>query len=195
MTNWQYETRVFLNCEPISVIADITEATAKGYTKREQKETDLYCVGGNTDIAVRLRGNQLKMKGPVAAVDDLVDQMSDERASLPVDRDVVAQALGFPVDQKGKTLADADAVKAYMKKKGSKTSEVAKDMTKYESPNLEVEVSRYNIDGQLKWTICIAGSDAKKVRKAAEDFGVKKLIDDGIATKICEAEAVKQYGQ
>lgn len=196
MTNWQYECRVFMDSDPAAVREAVENSMKdEGLSKTLQKETDTYCVGGATDIAVRVRGNQVKMKGPVKAVDDLVDEMSDERAYLPVNRSVIADALGLPADKKDKSLPDLEAVKKYMKKKGSKTSTVEKDMTKYESSKLELEVSEVKIDGAQKWTICLASSDPKKVREAAEKYGIKDMVDKGEAVKLCYAEAVKQMGQ
>ena len=68
-------------------------------------------------------------------------------------------------------------------------------MTKYEGSGLEVEVSEVTIDGAQKWTVCIASGDAKQVREAAEKYGIKDMVDNSQATKLCYAEAVKQMGQ
>jgi hypothetical protein len=191
MTNWQYEYRAFMDADPTKVREAVEESMKdEGLTKRVQKETDTYCVGGATNIAVRVRKDEVKMKGPVKAVDDLVDEMYDGRATLPVDRKVIADALGLKADKHQKVLNNLDEVKEYMQKKGSKTSTVEKDMTKYEGANVEIEVSKVKIDGTEKYTICVAGWDPKKVREAVEKYGIK-----GLGQKMCYAEAVKQFGQ
>lgn len=191
MTAWKYEYRAFANADPADVRQKLEDAAKAGvFTRRTQTETDLYCVGGATEIAVRLRGSDLKMKGPVKAVDDLVDEMADSRASLPVDASVVADALGLAKEKEPRTLKSEEKVRKYMKEKGSKTSTVEKDMTKFESNELEVEVSAVKIDGAQAWTICVAGWDPKKVREAVEAYGIK-----GIGTKMHYAEAVRQMGQ
>jgi hypothetical protein len=191
MTNWQYEYRAFMDADPTSVREALDNAMkADGLAKKVQSETDTYCVGGATNIAVRIRGSDIKMKGPVKAVDDLVDEMSDERTSIPVDRTVLVNALGIKADKHPKTLNSLDEIKDYMKQKGSKTSEVVKEMTKYEGPNLEVEVSSVVIDGSQKWTVCVASHDPKLVRDAVEKYSIK-----GVGTKMCYAEAVKQMGK
>lgn len=194
MTAWKYEYRAFMDADPTAVRTAVEgDMKASGLVKKVQQETDLYCVGGATDIAVRLRGTDIKMKGPVQAVDDLVDEMSDERAYLPVEARVIAEALGLKKDKfwkKSGTLKTQQDVEEYMKEKGSKTSTVEKEMTKYEGPKLELEVSAVKIDGAQKWTICVAGCDPKQVREAVEKYGIK-----GVGTKMHYAEAVKQFGK
>ena len=198
MTNWKYETRFFLDADPADVRTKLEEAVKNGeFSRVEQKETDTYCVSGATDIAVRVRGSGVKMKGPEKAVDDFVDQMYDSRAWLPVSSSVVADKLGLPKDSQPTTLNTLDDVKQYMAGKGSKTSEVAKDMVKYVavSGSLEVEVTRVEIDGTTKYTVCVAGNDAKKVGKAAKEYGIRELASQGAAQKMHYAEAVKQFGK
>lgn len=190
MTKWQYEYRAFMDADPTAVRSALDSSmSADGLVKKVQQEKDLYCVAGATDIAVRLRGTEVKMKGPIKAVDDLVDEMYDARTSLPVDSNQLADELGLPADKKPQMLKREADITAYMKRKGAKTSTVEKDMVKYEGQDLEVEVSGVKIDGSQAYTICVASSDPAKIRAAIEKYGIK-----GLGTKMHYAEAVKQKG-
>jgi hypothetical protein len=191
MTAWKFEYRAFMDADPVDVRKKIDDQMpVDGLTKIVQNEQDMYCVAGATEIAVRVRGSDVKMKGPVKAVDDLVDEMSDERAYLPVNSDTIAAALGFKKEKDPKYLKTAEKLRVWMKEKGSKTSDVAKTMTKYTGKGVEIEVSQVVIDGDTKWTVCVASDDAKKVRAAVEFYGLK-----GLGKKMHYAEAVRQYGK
>ncbi|MFT4303566.1 MAG: hypothetical protein ACMXYG_03305 [Candidatus Woesearchaeota archaeon] len=189
MTKFEYEYRAFMDNDVPDIRATLDSAMkTDGLTKIVQTETDTYCVGGATDVAVRVREGQIKLKGPINAVDDLVDQYQDDRHSFPVNRQVIAEAVGIK-EKKDKKLYSLDELKDYMKEKGSKTSVVDKEMTKYTGPGIEVEVSRVVIDGTQRWTVCVAGHDVQKVRETVEKYGIK-----GVGTKMCYAEAVRQHG-
>jgi len=191
MTAWRFEYRAFMDNEPVAVVASIDAAmAAENLSRKTQVASDLYCVGGATDIAVRVRGTEVKMKGPEKAVDDLVDQMYDQRASLPCDASVIANALGLPKDKDARTLKTENEVRLYMKEKGSKTSVVEKQMTKWEGSRYEIEVSAVVIDAAKAWTICVASQDAATVRDVLQKYSIV-----GVGDKMHYAEAVKQRGQ
>lgn len=93
MTKWKYQTRIFSEEEPVEVTRRLGGKNSGLGTPKEQKENDTYFVG-NSDIAARVRGKEIKIKGPGKNVDPLVYEVRDERYDFPLAAAILEEALG-----------------------------------------------------------------------------------------------------
>jgi hypothetical protein len=167
MTNWKYQFRAFVTEDPTMLRESLR---ASGLPKREQEVTDTYVIG-TTDVSARVRDGQVKIKGPKTHVDTIVDEVLDERHYLPMNSDLVSNAIGTRCD--GTQLKSASDLTDYAsRRKDTLVTPVKKNSTKYEGTNLEVEVTKANILGSDVHTVCVASNDVKTLHDALHRYGV-----------------------
>ena len=198
MTNWKYQTRIFSEVEPNEVKKKLEEQDR--LRKRNQNVTDDYFVG-TSNIAVRVRDGQIKVKGIQTQHDPIVDEARDDRYYFPVDSSTIDDALGvqrqtgfsFSKCFSGKTdqILDMNALMAY----AAGTSDVVhtsvnKKSEKFESGDLEIEITKAGICGKNIYTVCVASNNPIKIHDAIQKFKVMQIPG---AQKMEYAEAIKNY--
>ncbi len=188
MTKWQYQYRAFGEQDPTDVRDSLASS---GMNARNQEVTDTYAVGPS-DFSVRVRGSQLKVKGPESKVDALVDKVIDDRYYFPVESTLVEQAIGAkPSRFRKTTLTSADdVVKHAARKKDVVATDVKKNSVKYEQSDFEVEVTAADISGKTVYTVCVAANDPAKIH----DVTTQHRITQWQGAKPMEyAEAIRTF--
>jgi hypothetical protein len=197
MTKWKCEYRGFMANHPKQVLDELDAARKLGQFQMDEKNViDLYCVAPGTDVVIKLRGDKMKAKGPVKAIDDLVDEIKDERWFLPVESAFVADALGIPNDKPVK-IRDAAALKAYLAGTPVQTSDVEKAMRQYTTPMVEVEFSHAKFDSKIGvYTLCVSADSPHTIRSVIQHTpAIDTLIKSGAIMKMNYTQAVRYFGK
>jgi hypothetical protein len=199
MTNWNFQYRAFALADPTNVRQKLD--AAKELRRREQKVTDTYVVG-TSDVAVRVRDSQIKVKGPKRHVDSVVDEVQDQRYFFPVDSTVITGAIGVPeqtttgllglgrktVRTQLKSLADLTQFAGGLQ--NVCVTNVLKNSHKYEGDGLEVEVTEAKLNGSTFYTVCVASDRVTAVHDALSKFGILSIAG---SERMEYAEALRKY--
>ncbi len=201
MTNWTYQYRAFAAEDPTDLRKKLDAAT--DFRRREQNVTDTYVVGPS-DVAVRVRDSQIKIKGPKKHVDAVVDEIRDDRHYFPVDSTVVTQAIGLPeqtttgllglgrktVRTQLKSLDDLTQFAAGLQ--NVSVRKIGKKSHKYESASVEVEVTEATLNGSNLYTVCVASDKSDRVHTTLQRFGILTIPG---SEQMEYAEALRKYSQ
>jgi len=173
MTKWDFEYRAFTE-EDITYLIGRLNAI-KELVGEDQTVTDKYFVGPS-DISARVRGREIKIRGPEEVVDELVNKVRDDRYNFPLQPDVIEEAIGVDKQTNPLTLSSLDALESYFKQKiGVAVNDVFKESRKYDGPGFEVEVTGTNIGGKKLYTASVAANAVQTIHDVLKEYDIDKL--------------------
>ncbi|PLW79291.1 hypothetical protein C0585_08430 [Candidatus Woesearchaeota archaeon] len=182
MTRWKYQGRLFTPEEPRKLVEELHRSSSLRH--RRQEVTDTYVVG-DSQYHAKARGSELKILGIKGRVCPLIMELRDDRHYGTVREsllDEVLSASDAVTERKGhkaieKALRDerevsiSDLAKYTAARPGMIITDISKISDKFESGDLEAEVTKAMIGGEAHWTVAFSGNNSDKLYGAMREYG------------------------
>lgn len=202
MTAWKFEYRGFMGAEPTDVLAQLEmHKGTDGLFKKDQTWDDWYATTPNSDVAIRVRSGSIKIKGPVKKAGDIAWQMQDDRPRFPLHvQDLAAIGIKQGIVARlinGNRLQNLDELKEYVSDRGALVTTPHVTLTKYEGSRCEIEVGRFELNGNTQWTVGVSGATQADVEKAVREqyCAIASHIGRGNLVAMSYAAANQKWGK